>query len=1005
MSEENQLPLVLNVLSLGDSDIDFELISLQLINNGHLCRISRAITEPEFTASIRNNVYDIILADYKLPLFTAFEALIICNKYCPDVPFICVSESIGEIQAIELLKNGAADYVSIDRLERLPFVINRALEETKAKITHQRMVESLHQSEENYQTIFENVQDVFYQTDLNGIIKEISPSIKYFSDFEAKDLVGRPVYEIYSNPDDREILLQTIAKTGEVSDYEIKLKTRSGEIKYASINARLIVNPDGTPDHIDGAIRDITQRKFTEESLQRSEEKYRTFFENVQDVFFQTDLSGIARELSPSIKNFLDFEASELVGSPIFELYWNPTDREKIIQTLSETGEVRDYELKFKTKSGQIKYASVNARLIYHPQGTPDHIDGALHDITQRKLAEESLHQSEEKYRTLFENVQDVFYQTDLNGIIKEISPSIKYFSDFEAKDLVGRPVYEIYSNPDDREILLQTIAKTGEVRDYEIKLKTKHGNIKYASSNARLVVGLDGIPDHIDGAIRDITQRKLAEELLHQSERRLNDIIFSSEDWVWEVDETGRYTYSSHNDNDLVDFAPDEIIGKTAFDFMTADEAKRLTAIFSELVSKKAPIKDLEFWFIGKGGQKICMLTNGVPILDNEGNLKGYRGVNKNITQRKKAEEAIVQSEYELNFAQEIARMGSWNLDMLTNKYIWSKNMYILLGYQAFEKEMTFDDFINTVHPDDKPLIDFYMQEIIRTKAGVSFDFRYLLPDDRVIWIQNNIEPVFKNDELIELHGVNIDITEKKRVEQELILAKEKAEASDRLKTSFLSMISHEIRTPLTEIQGYGQVFTYMNLSKEEKEEYLNIVKTSSKRLINTVTSFIDMAMIASANQTVSKSNCQLEYVLNKVVESYTPFCNSKKIDLLFDFPDDHIDAIIFTDEDLFTKVLNNLIDNAVKFTTNGSVTIGYQLIDKTYSFYIKDTGIGISEEVQQTIFRNFIQADNSDTRQYEGSGLGLSIASGLIKLLDGQIWLESEIGKGSTFRFSLSI
>ena len=139
-----------------------------------------------------------------------------------------------------------------------------------------------------------------------------------------------------------------------------------------------------------------------------------------------------------------------------------------------------------------------------------------------------------------------------------------------------------------------------------------------------------------------EITERRRTEEALRESEARLRDITFSMADWVWEVDENGVYTYSSQKGSDILGRSRAKIIGKTPFDFMPPDEARRVAAIFSEIVANKAPIKDLENWNIGKGGEKICLLTNGVPILDEEGNLKGYRGVDKDITERKQAEEKI---------------------------------------------------------------------------------------------------------------------------------------------------------------------------------------------------------------------------------------------------------------------------------------------------------------------------------------------------------------------------
>lgn len=619
-----------HVLSLEDSDPDFEIISEQLIKAGYNLIITRAETENEFTSLVSNNKYDIILADYNLPQFDAFEALKICNRYCPEVPFICVSGSIGEITAIELLKMGAVDYVIKDRLERLPFAVKRALEEASEKKARIQM--------------------------------------------------------------------------------------------------------------------------------------------------------------------------------------------------------------------------------------------------------EESLRQSEEKYRNIFENVQDVFYQTDLSGIIREISPSIKHYSDFNIIELVGKPVTELYYNPDERKKLLQILNKKGEVRDYEIRLKTKNGEIKYTSINARLILNSEGIADHIDGALRDITKRKLAEESLKHSEERLRDIIFTTADWVWEIDENGVYTYSSLKGIELFDISEQSILGKTPFDLMPKEEVDRVAPIFAEIVAKREPIKDLENWNIGKDGELICLLTNGVPIFDNEGRFKGYRGIDKDITERKKAE-------------------------------------------------------------------------------------------------------------------------------QELVIAKERAEASDRLKTAFMNNISHEIRTPLNGILGSGQILADREFPADEKENYFKMLEDSSDRLLNTITNIMDISLLTSGNLKINKEEFNLDRLIRDIYEKFDYTCRQKQLVFTIKKKLTENGTRICTDESLLNKILSQLIDNSIKFTSSGSIALSYGVKENVLLISVNDSGIGISEKNKSQIFDNFMQEDNDNTRRYEGSGIGLSIVKGLTEILGGSISLESEKGKGSTFTLSIPL
>ena len=238
-----------------------------------------------------------------------------------------------------------------------------------------------------------------------------------------------------------------------------------------------------------------------------------------------------------------------------------------------------------------------------------------------------------------------------------------------------------------------------------------------------------------------------------------------------------------------------------------------------------------------------------------------------------------------------------------------------------------------------------------------------------------------------------------------ELVSAKEKAEASDRLKTSFINNISHEIRTPLNGILGFGQILADTELSDEEKNLYLQMLNESSLRIINTVTSIMDISLLSSGNQEVLVKEIQLKPVILDVIERYADTVKKKRLSLTFHDPEINEDIKIYTDGELLKKVILQLIDNALKFTPQGSVDVGYEINGNFLHFFVKDSGIGISSENQQRIFDDFMQEDNATTRRYEGSGLGLSIAKKIVELLGGKMWLESEKGKGSTFYFSLPI
>lgn len=377
-----------------------------------------------------------------------------------------------------------------------------------------------------------------------------------------------------------------------------------------------------------------------------------------------------------------------------------------------------------------------------------------------------------------------------------------------------------------------------------------------------------------IQRSLKEAYERKSrleAEALLKESEARFRDIVMSTYDWVWEIGSDWKYCYSSDNIENILGYSPQEIIGKSPFDLMPDTEKIKLEPLFLEIISKNGIIKDLENWNINKNGKKVCLLTNGFPIFDDSGALIGYRGTDKDITERKK-------------------------------------------------------------------LID------------------------------------------------------------DLLEAKTRAEASDKLKTAFMNNISHEVRTPLNGILGFSEYVLQPELQQEEKESYLQILNESSERLVSTITNYMDISLIVSGNMSVKTNTINLELLLDNIYKKFEKKCIIKNLEFIKDFPYES-NHTMKCDEVLLEKAVSHLLDNAVKFTQNGNITLGFSVTGNVYEIFIKDTGSGIDKDAQNKIFEVFRQEDLSITRGYEGSGLGLSIAKGIIELIGGKIRMESERGAGSAF------
>jgi signal transduction histidine kinase/CheY-like chemotaxis protein len=256
---------------------------------------------------------------------------------------------------------------------------------------------------------------------------------------------------------------------------------------------------------------------------------------------------------------------------------------------------------------------------------------------------------------------------------------------------------------------------------------------------------------------------------------------------------------------------------------------------------------------------------------------------------------------------------------------------------------------------------------------------------------------------DVVEFQSVGRDITEKLKTLNELIIAKEKAEESDRLKTAFINNISHEIRTPLNGILGFGQFLAESELSAEKRSEFFEHIEKSSKRLMDTVTDYMDMAMLVSNTMKVNKKEFTLEPVFETITVKTKQLCLNKRIDFKVEIPIESAGLTVNSDPEFMQKIFDKLIENAVKFTKEGSIICGYKIKPEHIEFFVKDTGRGIGDDMQHFIFEMFRQEDSSMTRGYEGSGLGLTIAKGLVTLLGGEINVASEKGKGSKFTFTI--
>jgi PAS domain S-box-containing protein len=312
------------------------------------------------------------------------------------------------------------------------------------------------------------------------------------------------------------------------------------------------------------------------------------------------------------------------------------------------------------------------------------------------------------------------------------------------------------------------------------------------------------------------------------------------------------------------------------------------------------------------------------------------------------------------------------------------------------------------TVHPDVLERIQHQFREILQQKgASGTVEYRYRCKDDTYKTVQLTAINLLDDPNVKGILTNYHDISERKEAEEELKKAKEKAEESDRLKSAFLANMSHEIRTPMNGIMGFAQILQEKEYPRAQQKKFLNIIYSRTLQLMNVINDLIDISKIEAGHLTLCPEPFYLNEMisqLNSIFKKELESRNKEHIQLNTNLPLEYENSLINADPGRFKQIMENLLYNAVKFTSEGSIEFGYELQQKSeLLFYVKDTGIGIPGEKQDIIFERFRQADDSTRQVYEGTGLGLTISKNLAEAMGGKMWLDSGEGKGSVFYFTL--
>ncbi len=747
----------------------------------------------------------------------------------------------------------------------------------------------------------------------------------------------------------------------------------------------------------------------------------------------------------------------EVMGKNWFDLFIPKKEKHQITdvfkKVLHSMPEYSSYENPIILKNGEKRIIQWNNTVLRDENGNITGLMSIGNDITEKRKTEQALKQNEAWLTTLINATPDIICFKDGEGRWLIANEADLELFDLKGVDYFGKTDAELaeHTHPVFKDAFLRCMQsdekawQTKNISIMEEPIRKPDGQTIVLETIKVPVFDEKGNRTGLVVLGRDVTRRKNVENALIKSEEKMNTILESSPVGIYVLDDEGKFIYINKAITEISGYRKHEIIGRSFLEFLDEESKDLVLSRYKDRIAGDNPPSTYRLGIIIKSGEKRTIQIHASRVTDPTGRSQVVAYM-EDVTEKSKNEQLQ-------QFLYDISKISIKNISLhdylakirrKLGKLIKVDNFYVAL-YDAGTNTYSFpyhidqfDRFDEETRVDLKGTITDYVRRTGKTLFNTPATEMELAKKEAItpkgtpapVWLGAPLinsetgeamgtlavqdyddEKAYsqKDLELLEIVAYNIGIfIDRVKTMEELKKAKEKAEESDRLKSAFLANMSHEIRTPMNGILGFTSLLEEASFSGEEKALFIENIKKSGQRLLDTVNDIIDISKIETGQVVLSVQQVNIKEQIENFCGFFRLEAKAKGIDLICDAPEVEGKTLVLeTDPVKFGSVLSNLIKNAIKFTDKGSIRVGYQPVRESgremILFYVKDTGIGIPANRLEAIFNRFEQADSSNTRAFEGSGLGLAISKSYIEMMGGKIWVESTEGQGSRFYFTL--
>lgn len=637
----------------------------------------------------------------------------------------------------------------------------------------------------------------------------------------------------------------------------------------------------------------------------------------------------------------------------------------------------------------------------------------------ERKKAERELFLAEQRYRTIFQNSAVAITMADEQERLISWNQFTEDLLGMERADLYLRPITTLYPESEWERIRSLNIRQRGVHHHLETKMTKKSGEVIDVDVMLSMLKDAGGTDTGSIAVIRDVTERKQFEEALRRSEERFRQVVENAEEWIWEIDTDGLCTYASPIVEKILGYRPEELLQKKRFfDLLHPEERHQLASKLLEVFGHRKMSTELTARAIHKSGETVWLSLSGVPILDEDRNLAGYRGVAVDITERTRIHEILDHKQRNLEAIFDATPIGMLLVgeDMKISRANEAIRQMVGREYSQIINELP-GSALGCVHFVQESASGRYacgagpacaVCSLTKTIGGVldsdqpvhgveietTFEIGH---QKKRPWLSVSVEPVIIDGRKHAVVALN-DITERKRAEQEL-------QETMEIKSQIISTVSHELRTPLASMKE--AVLIVLNevagAISEDQRRFLDIAKRNIDRLARLINDVLDFQKVSSGQMQYAMKENDITKAIEDACNTMLPSARKQGVHLSVEL-EDNLPRTVF-DSDRIIQVVTNLVSNAVKFTPEGGhVSVRLQRRDQELVIAVSDTGMGIPKEALSRVFDRFYRVPRPGI-EIKGTGLGLAIVKRIVVAHGGRIDVESKLEKGTTFTVFLPL